>query len=123
MSEELKPCPFCGGTAISIVHIAAGDCNVSCKCGATLFVAGKPAFKRDRSCRYVTGDYVKAWNCREAENAQLYAEFQHVAAINAIHELLNNGALSELYQLKKLITEYLSKCEKSGHEKNKGSNE
>lgn len=38
MTEELKPCPFCGSTAVVLVNVAAGEYLASCntlECGAT----------------------------------------------------------------------------------------
>ena len=65
MSEELKPCPFCGGQPYEAHHLTYGWWSVACKCG----VHG-PAFKEDPPNEHKRSAYQKAtdaWNQRTQE--------------------------------------------------------
>ncbi len=60
MSEELKPCPFCGGEAKAFYCEESGTYDVQCQsCGAVPYIGNR----RSGSLRSME-DVVAAWNRR-----------------------------------------------------------
>ena len=66
MSEELKPCPFCGRKAV--IHVKDGVCVVCTECGAMTqcfidtYIQGKPTGKAVKTA-------IGRWN-RRANNGK-----------------------------------------------------
>lgn len=61
MSEELKPCPFCGGEARAFRCEESGTFDVQCQqCGAIPFIGSRT------SERKTMADVIAAWNARAA---------------------------------------------------------
>lgn len=61
MSEELKPCPFCGGEAEAFYDDAGGVYEVQCQeCGAEPYIGSRSGALGMRTL----GDVIKAWNRR-----------------------------------------------------------
>ena len=61
MSEELKPCPFCGGEAKAFYDDAGGVYEVQCQeCGAEPYIGSRSGAPGRRTL----GDVIKAWNRR-----------------------------------------------------------
>ncbi len=64
---ELKPCPFCGGKAISLLHTEHKNLNnrkffFSCNdCGANVFLEGEGKYK---SAEQTEDEAVALWNRR-----------------------------------------------------------
>jgi hypothetical protein len=69
--NELKPCPFCGGTNLKAgAFSVSADCYIRCECGANIELEvpwGKMNVKEhDEACRQALE---KAWN-RRAEGGR-----------------------------------------------------
>lgn len=59
MSDELKPCPFCGGEAKAFYCEESGTFDVQCQqCGAIPFIGSRT------SERKTMADVIAAWNAR-----------------------------------------------------------
>lgn len=59
MSDELKPCPFCGGEARAFRCEESGTFDVQCQqCGAIPFIGSRT------SERKTMADVISAWNAR-----------------------------------------------------------
>lgn len=56
MSEELKPCPFCGETPIFAVTADGENDSIDCRCG-------------ESEC-FLDDGRLDQWNCRPIEDAQ-----------------------------------------------------
>ena len=54
---ELKPCPFCGGTQLTIISVYGEDCYVNCDACTTCGPSGE-----------TREEAIEAWN-RRAEDA------------------------------------------------------
>lgn len=65
MSEQLNPCPFCGGHAATVVDFPGSAIHVSCKCGAQIW-GGKSHFSSP-------ADAAEAWNSRVANPAHQWS--------------------------------------------------
>lgn len=59
MSEELKPCPFCGGTYVDTLNCGDGTWTVECSGGCTAQLENNLTEK----------DAIDAWNTRPTEKA------------------------------------------------------
>lgn len=85
MSDELKPCPFCGGEAKAFYCEESGTLDVQCQqCGAIPFIGSRTSERKtmadviaawnaraERTCRNIgfeTGDDFKCSACGEAYN-------------------------------------------------------
>jgi len=72
--EELKPCPFCGSTNISMSAFSvSADCYISCECGAMIeeevsWEGCNTKEEHDKKCFPVL---LKAWNTRQEENNEV----------------------------------------------------
>lgn len=79
MMDELKPCPFCGGTNITMgAYSIAPECHIECECGAGIelivnFNAEMSVEEHDDLCAV---ELTKAWNQRaqQQENKPLTLE-------------------------------------------------
>ena len=79
MMDELKPCPFCGGTNITMgAYSIAPECHIECECGAGIelivnFDAEMSVEEHDDLCAM---ELTKAWNQRaqQQENKPLTLE-------------------------------------------------
>lgn len=79
MMDELKPCPFCGGTNITMgAYSIAPECHIECECGAGIelivnFNAEMSVEEHDDLCAM---ELTKAWNQRaqQQENKPLTLE-------------------------------------------------
>ena len=77
--DELKPCPFCGGTNITMgAYSIAPECHIECECGAGIelivnFDAEMSVEEHDDLCAM---ELTKAWNQRaqQQENKPLTLE-------------------------------------------------
>lgn len=77
--DELKPCPFCGGTNITMgAYSIAPECHIECECGAGIelivnFNAEMSVEEHDDLCAM---ELTKAWNQRaqQQENKPLTLE-------------------------------------------------
>lgn len=77
--DELKPCPFCGGTNITMgAYSIAPECHIECECGAGIelivnFNAEMSVEEHDDLCAV---ELTKAWNQRaqQQENKPLTLE-------------------------------------------------
>lgn len=91
MTEELKPCPFCGGTA----NIAKGEIEfwAYCQhCGAQTEL-------------YETEyEVAKAWNTRKIEEAQAAEIARLLGNIEAIKKIVDKPPLS-LYDAARIYSE------------------
>ena len=66
--SELKPCPFCGGEDIEIVHCEEGCCGakprlMECKCGCSLWVSAQN-----------DNEAIATWNTRPNDAKAMIAE-------------------------------------------------
>ena len=69
MSDDLMPCPFCGGKPYEAHHMTYGWWAVTCKCGAE-----GPSFRADTPEEHKCSAYQKAteaWNKRAIRTARL----------------------------------------------------
>ena len=65
MSEELKPCPFCGGRATIKVNSSTMNAQISCPACAVVM---KRNFKgSERIAELLTELIAEAWNRRDGE--------------------------------------------------------
>lgn len=79
MMDELKPCPFCGGTNITMgAYSIAPECHIECECGAGIelivnFDAEMSVEEHDDLCAM---ELAMAWNRRaqQQENKPLTLE-------------------------------------------------
>lgn len=79
--DELKPCPFCGGTNITMgAYSIAPECHIECECGARIelivnFNAEMSVEEHDDLCAM---ELTKAWNQRaqQQDNKPLTLEKQ-----------------------------------------------
>lgn len=83
MSEELKPCPFCGKTPIYAVTPDGENDSIDCRCG-------------ESEC-FLDDGRLDQWNCRPIEDAQavrieaLEAENRRLRdALKEIEDFANN---------------------------------
>lgn len=69
MSEELKPCPFCGGEARAFRCEESGTFDVQCQqCGAIPFIGSRT------SERKTMADVIAAWNARAERTCRFSLE-------------------------------------------------
>ncbi len=72
MSDELKPCPFCGGEAKAFYCEESGTFDVQCQqCGAIPFIGSRT------SERKTMADVIAAWNARAAVTDGQFAMAVH----------------------------------------------
>ena len=72
MSEELKPCPFCGGEARAFRCEESGTFDVQCQqCGAIPFIGSRT------SERKTMADVIAAWNARAAVTDEQFSLAVH----------------------------------------------
>lgn len=72
MSDELKPCPFCGGEALAFRCEESGTFDVQCQqCGAIPFIGSRT------SERKTMADVIAAWNARAAVTDEQFATAVH----------------------------------------------
>lgn len=72
MSDELKPCPFCGGEAKAFYCEESGTFDVQCQqCGAIPFIGSRT------SERKTMADVIAAWNARAAVTDEQFAMVVH----------------------------------------------
>ena len=103
VSEELKPCPFCGGNKARTIHIRDGR-KVKCPCGA----CGTPEFhgpldRPDAEARAIT-----AWNTRAAD--------AELATLRAQNEALREAASIAADELEGFVDFAVRQCEFEGDE-------
>lgn len=73
MSEELKPCPFCGGEARAFRCEESGTFDVQCQqCGAIPFIGSRTSEKKTMD------DVIAAWNARAERTCQM-VELENVS--------------------------------------------
>ncbi len=66
MSDELKPCPFCGGEAKAFYCEESGTFDVQCQqCGAIPFIGSRT------SERKTMADVIAAWNARAEHTCRI----------------------------------------------------
>ena len=71
MSDELKPCPFCGGEAKAFFCEKSGTYDVQCQqCGALPFLGRKRGPSRFKSM----DDVIAAWNRRAERTCRVEVE-------------------------------------------------
>jgi Lar family restriction alleviation protein len=69
MSDELKPCPFCGGEARAFYSEESGTFDVQCqRCGAIPFIGSRT------SERKTMADVIAAWNARAERTCRFSLE-------------------------------------------------
>lgn len=69
MSDELKPCPFCGGEAKAFYCEESGTLDVQCQqCGAIPFIGSRT------SERKTMADVIAAWNARAERTCRFSLE-------------------------------------------------
>lgn len=69
MSDELKPCPFCGGEARAFRCEESGTFDVQCQqCGAIPFIGSRT------SERKTMADVIAAWNARAERTCRFSLE-------------------------------------------------
>ena len=72
MMDELKPCPFCGGTNITMgAYSIAPECHIECECGAGIelivnFDAEMSVEEHDDLCAM---ELAMAWNRRAQQQS------------------------------------------------------
>ena len=72
MSDELKPCPFCGGEARAFRCEESGTLDVQCQqCGAIPFIGSRTSEKKTMA------DVIAAWNARAAVTDEQFAMAVH----------------------------------------------
>lgn len=72
MSDELKPCPFCGGEARAFRCEESGTFDVQCQqCGAIPFIGSRTSEKKTMA------DVIAAWNTRAAVADEQFAVAVH----------------------------------------------
>lgn len=72
MSDELKPCPFCGGEARAFRCEESGTFDVQCqRCGAIPFIGSRTSEKKTMA------DVIAAWNARTAVTDEQFAMAVH----------------------------------------------
>lgn len=72
MSEELKPCPFCGGEARAFRCEESGTFDVQCQqCGAIPFIGSRTSEKKTMD------DVIAAWNARAAVTDEQFSLAVH----------------------------------------------
>lgn len=104
MMDELKPCPFCGSTNITMgAYSIAPECHIECECGARIeltvnFDDGMSVKEHDDLCAV---ELAKAWNRRvqQRSNEPLPPEEQltETEAIAESEHCLYMETLGELY--------------------------
>lgn len=68
MSEELKPCPLCGGEAKAFFCEESGTYDIQCQqCGALPFLGRK----RGSDCFKSMDDVIAAWNRRAERTCRM----------------------------------------------------
>ena len=76
MSDELKPCPFCGGEAMAFRCEESGTFDVQCQqCGAIPFIGSRTSEKKTMA------DVIAAWNARAAVADEQFAMAVHEWAL------------------------------------------
>lgn len=76
MSDELKPCPFCGGEAKAFYCEESGTFDVQCQqCGAIPFIGSRTSEKKTMD------DVIAAWNARAAVTDEQFAQDVHEWAL------------------------------------------
>ena len=88
MSDELKPCPFCGGEAKAFYCEESGTFDVQCQqCGAIPFIGSRT------SERKTMADVIAAWNARAAVTDEQFSLAVHDGeAWQAVRECLMSPA-------------------------------
>ena len=88
MSDELKPCPFCGGEARAFRCEESGTFDVQCQqCGAIPFIGSRT------SERKTIADVIAAWNARAAVTDEQFSLAVHDGrAWQAVRECLMSPA-------------------------------
>ena len=77
MSDELKPCPFCGGEARAFRCEESGTFDVQCQqCGAIPFIGSRTSEKKTMA------DVIAAWNARAAVTDEQFAMAVHEWALD-----------------------------------------
>lgn len=72
MSDELKPCPFCGGEAKAFYCEESGTFDVQCQqCGAIPFIGSRTSERRTMA------DVIAAWNARAAVTDEQFSLAVH----------------------------------------------
>lgn len=72
MSDELKPCPFCGGEAKAFYCEESGTFDVQCQqCGAIPFIGSRTSEKKTMA------DVIAAWNARAAVTDEQFSTAVH----------------------------------------------
>lgn len=72
MSNELKPCPFCGGEARAFRCEESGTFDVQCQqCGAIPFIGSRTSEKKTMA------DVIAAWNARAAVTDEQFSRAVH----------------------------------------------
>lgn len=90
MSEELKPCPFCGGEAKAFFCEESGAYDVQCqKCGALPFLGRKRGVGRFKSM----DDVIAAWNRRAERTCRMVDCGTHDTCV-VNRELCNGDVMS-----------------------------
>lgn len=94
MSEELKPCPFCGGEAMAFRCEESGTFDVQCQqCGAIPFIGSRTSEKKTMA------DVIAAWNARAAVTDEQFSLAVHDGlvwqVVRECHIRYHGGMVSE----------------------------
>lgn len=94
MSDELKPCPFCGGEARAFRCEESGTFDVQCQqCGAIPFIGSRTSEKKTMA------DVIAAWNARAAVTDEQFSLAVHDGeAWQAVRECRDVGTSSNFFR-------------------------
>jgi len=105
--SELKPCPFCGGEDIEIVHCEEGCCGakprlMECKCGCSLWVSAQN-----------DNEAIATWNTRPndakaviAEDVFLQLAHSHSQMLQTLHNMFHQSTVKHA-QVEQGVAEYM----------------
>lgn len=94
MSNELKPCPFCGGEAKTFYCEESGTFDVQCQqCGAIPFIGSRTSEKKTMA------DVIAAWNARAAVTDEQFSLAVHDGRVwQVVRECRDVGTSSNFFR-------------------------